>query len=466
MTRIITEQLDPTFKDLSQNLLDDMAEIAGGYAQFGAGLYNIDPIDVALNFSKKTLINGYELGDMLHTNEADAVKRFKMMIAKGITEGKGYDAVAREIRRSGDKMISHISDVLVQGAMKTAVTQAMYESYDMLKGEGIAEGFEWVATLELNTCWICRELDGKQWKSTGQIPPMPAHFRCRCTIIPITEHGRSEKRAGKFYEVEGDELKASGKQFNNIDYKTWLGMQPKAVQAAVNSRKHISYDKFKKLLKMDAISGKGFKAAVKPKMPMFNSADVSSGTKEAFKTWSNSSGARAIRSHYYTGKIDVEQARYLGEHKGVVGTKRVTNAVDEMDNMFKNTAPDNIKEIHRGIQFDTASDKYSMKFSALNEGDTFRDKAPSSWSKSKDVADDFAGRLFKKSEGWESEGTSFVFHITPKKRMGYTMGEHGLGGEKEVIVKPNQRFKVIKKKRVIENNMLRVDLWLEELGDE
>ncbi len=270
VTRVIVDQLDPAFKDLGMNLLDDMSKVAGNFNKFAAGLYKEDPIDKVYKFTNKTLINNYELGDLLHSNHTDAVKRFKMVVAQGISEGKSSKQVARDLKNSGEKIYDWVSDIVVQGAIKTANVEAMNDTFAQLEKDGLVEEYEWVATLELNTCQQCAALDGTTWKTYTKAPPLPAHFRCRCTIVPITEWGRSDTRAGMQYDKDGNEIVASGKQFENISYDEWLKLQPKEVQTAINSKKQISYKEFKKLMakepiKANSTMSKQQKAGTKPK---------------------------------------------------------------------------------------------------------------------------------------------------------------------------------------------------------
>lgn len=88
LTKLITEELDPAYKTLSDNLLAEMALIAGLSASYISELYLDTPIEKALKFSTKTLIQGYELGDILKTNNSDHIKQFKRIIALGLSEGK------------------------------------------------------------------------------------------------------------------------------------------------------------------------------------------------------------------------------------------------------------------------------------------------------------------------------------------------------------------------------------------
>ncbi|MDM5264688.1 minor capsid protein [Sulfurovum sp. XTW-4] len=251
LTKLITEELDPVYKTLSDNLLAEMAIVAGISASYVSSLYLDTPIDKAMKFNAKTLIHGYELGDILKTNNSDHIKQFKRIIALGISEGKHSSVVARELRQSTDKRLSHIDKTIIQSAMAKAREDAKEDTFNELEKQDIIKGYEFVATLEVNTCAICRELDGKKWKRLKDIKPdqkPKIHFRCRCTLAPISKN--VQQRAGQQYFTTEEGTKKNGSVFPNINYYEWLDLQPKEVQKIVKSNKHISLKEFNYLINL------------------------------------------------------------------------------------------------------------------------------------------------------------------------------------------------------------------------
>ena len=74
------------------------------------------------------------------------------------------------------------ADALVRTEMAHIQTQAAVQRY---KDYGIKEVEVWVDEDE-RTCPICSKLEGKRVPIHG-IMPIPAHPRCRCSIIPVIE---------------------------------------------------------------------------------------------------------------------------------------------------------------------------------------------------------------------------------------------------------------------------------------
>ena len=92
---IAVEMLTPAFKTLGEDILKEMNLISGYTNLLVSGMYLENPIDKVYRFQSDTLIQGYELKDLLHSNHRDSVKKFKLEIAKGIAEGRTAVQVQR-----------------------------------------------------------------------------------------------------------------------------------------------------------------------------------------------------------------------------------------------------------------------------------------------------------------------------------------------------------------------------------
>ena len=248
VAKVILNEFNPTYKELSDNLMGEMTYLSEHAGLFLVSTFTANPTLKALNFNSKTLLHGYELGDMLKTNKDEHVKQFKRIVADAVTEGKHSKEVLREMKKLNNKKLSHVKGVLVQSAIAEARKQSMYDTYDQLEKQGIIKGYEWLATLELRTCPICADLDGKQWKHREDIPHFKAHFRCRCQIVPLTNKEKSGKRAGQKYFTTVDGIKKEGTQYADINYNQWLKLQPKEVQRVIKSNDRISMATFNKFI--------------------------------------------------------------------------------------------------------------------------------------------------------------------------------------------------------------------------
>jgi len=114
------------------------------------------------------------------------------------------------------------------------------------ENDDLADGIEWLSTLDTRTSNICKVLDGKRWNwefepiGHGHNYPGPiAHFQCRSTQIPILksweelagnkELGRkldSKEKLSDFRES------VDGPVWGQLKYEQWLSTQPKNIQIA------------------------------------------------------------------------------------------------------------------------------------------------------------------------------------------------------------------------------------------
>jgi hypothetical protein len=154
VARAIVKEMKPVYGNLGENILTDMAAIAGITNDLMNYAYQGSFVEKALSFNARTTLFGFELGDLLKGNEEDAVKQFKRVIADGIARGKNKTEVYREFKKLGEKKMKHVSQVLVGDAMKKAREMSQEETYKQLEKQGLVKGVEWLATLEANTC-IC-----------------------------------------------------------------------------------------------------------------------------------------------------------------------------------------------------------------------------------------------------------------------------------------------------------------------
>jgi SPP1 gp7 family putative phage head morphogenesis protein len=245
ITAAILEEIDPLYQELAANLLEDMGIIATLTAGATAATFLENPVTKVLNFTANTLIHNYELQDLIRSNNEDTIRQFKREIAIGISEGLSSKQVYKNLKDLAEKKTQHISQTIIQSAMAAARESAKDDVFMELERRQVIKGYEYVATLDARTCAICVALDGRKWEKLSDIPPSQKpkiHFRCRCTLAPITTG--DAKRAGQQYFENAPK---EGTQFPNIDYYDWLALQPKAVQDAIKSKNRIDLTKLQSL---------------------------------------------------------------------------------------------------------------------------------------------------------------------------------------------------------------------------
>jgi SPP1 gp7 family putative phage head morphogenesis protein len=97
---------------------------------------------------------------------------------------------------------------------ETAQVRMLNEVLANLYREGQLTTWRWTALTDSSTCLICAVKDGTLLGPDDPRPPLAAHPRCRCTIVPV---------------VPEDE---PGSQ-SPANYEQWLERQPEAVQRAI-----------------------------------------------------------------------------------------------------------------------------------------------------------------------------------------------------------------------------------------
>ena len=160
----------------------------------------------------------------------DTVKQdLARTIRLGFVEGEPMANVARQIR----EIIPGIERFRAQALARTAVQhtaavardRTFEENADLIKGE------QWVATLDARTTVLCASRDGKIYP-IGEAPPIPAHWQCRSTKVPVV---RSWDELGLDPGAVQAETRASldGYQPASLKYEQWLQTQPAELQQRV-----------------------------------------------------------------------------------------------------------------------------------------------------------------------------------------------------------------------------------------
>lgn len=132
--------------------------------------------------------------------------RIAAVVRQGITEGQGPAAMvkalrgevvrpARWIMQDGKRVLrpgvykGGVYETTTRGAETLARTTVMHtyntanaETYR--ENEDLLSGVKWCATLDMDTCVDCAELDGQEWTLDEGHPEPPYHPNCRCVLTP------------------------------------------------------------------------------------------------------------------------------------------------------------------------------------------------------------------------------------------------------------------------------------------
>ncbi len=150
--------------------------------------------------------DGSDFSAKIWSDRERLVSEIQSKLAQAFIRGDAPDRAIKEItERFG--VAKSAAGRLVMTESAHFANEGSVAAYEEL---GVEE-YEFIATLELHTCEICGELDGKVFKlsdkQTGVNYPV-IHPWCRCTTAPYFEDNYTERFArgpdGKAYKVSGD----------------------------------------------------------------------------------------------------------------------------------------------------------------------------------------------------------------------------------------------------------------------
>ncbi|WP_339089581.1 polymorphic toxin type 50 domain-containing protein [Clostridioides difficile] len=150
----------------------------------------------------------------------------KEEITQMVIRGESLKKIANRVSQKMDSSYENAIR-LVQTEHSHFMSEADKKAYESQR----VDKYQFLATLQDNTCKRCRNIDMKVYlvkdaKEGENYPPM--HPRCRCTTIPYFPHKEGEMRTarlpkGKTYEVP-----------SNLSYNEWY---KKHVEVAINREK-------------------------------------------------------------------------------------------------------------------------------------------------------------------------------------------------------------------------------------
>lgn len=218
----------------------------------GWQLEPLNPAKVDVILRQPWAADGRTFSDRIWTNQAQLVSTLETKLVQAVVRGKGAGTFIADLAKE--------MGVARHRAATLAYTEAAYFSSDAhgecYKRLGVNE-YRIVATLDLRTSEICREMDGKVFPEKERRPGVtayPFHPRCRTIDVPHFDDVWGERAArgmdGKTYYVPAD-----------MTYGDWLKAQKaehggervdalqKAIQNMGQDKKQ--FDQYRKALGKD-----------------------------------------------------------------------------------------------------------------------------------------------------------------------------------------------------------------------
>lgn len=169
-------------------------------------------------------------------SELDAAKgrRLRDAIRLGVIQGETVDQIVRRIR--GIKSLNYADGVMnigrrgAEAMVRTAVAHTTTAARDELYAANadLIAAEQWVSTLDTRTCPHCMALDGQKF-AIGKGTRTPAHIGCRCIRVPVT---KSWRELG--FDIDdlpaGTRASMNGQVSATETYDSWLRKQSASVQ--------------------------------------------------------------------------------------------------------------------------------------------------------------------------------------------------------------------------------------------
>ena len=149
-----------------------------------------------------SLIQGAPLAEWWEKMGADTAFKFSAQVRQGVAQGETLQQVITRIVGSKKKGIVGIMEIshrhastLVHDSIMQIANDARMATYKA--NADIMKGFEWLATLDGNTCIECMAYSGAQWDMKGNsikgdlpLKNPPLHPACRCVLTSLTKSYR------------------------------------------------------------------------------------------------------------------------------------------------------------------------------------------------------------------------------------------------------------------------------------
>lgn len=134
--------------------------------------------------------------DRIWKNKAQLINSLKSELTNGIIQGKSIYEVANTIDGRLDVGRGQ-TQRLVRTEYMHALNQGQIESY---RAKGYTK-LKWIATMDDKTSKICRKRNSKEY-DIENLPDIPAHPNCRCTMVPVIDMAAAEKRGDEIRKLK------------------------------------------------------------------------------------------------------------------------------------------------------------------------------------------------------------------------------------------------------------------------
>ena len=169
-------------------------------------------------------------GQLMSAFSQQAQGQFLQVLRDGFALGRTSPQIVNDIKDHVSLKKDQVKTLIRTGTNHLAV-QARNRT--LMENRDILDGYQWVATLDSRTTFICMSRDGLIYpisSNDDRSPKPPAHFGCRSTIVP---------KVKKEFELDVDGQRGAvgssgrGVVSSKLNYEQWLRKQSKEFQIEV-----------------------------------------------------------------------------------------------------------------------------------------------------------------------------------------------------------------------------------------
>lgn len=188
----------------SESYYRSIYEVQKGFG-VGSTFAQLDQKAVDSVLSKPWSLDGRNFSEKIWGDRSTLFSQLQTKLSQSFARGDSPDRAIKDIQERF-KVAKSASARLVMTESAYFANEGRAATYSELD----VEQYEYLATLELHTCELCGEMDGRVFelseKETGVNFPV-LHPWCRCTTVPYFEDNETERFArdidGKTYKVDG-----------------------------------------------------------------------------------------------------------------------------------------------------------------------------------------------------------------------------------------------------------------------
>lgn len=223
-----------TIKDFIDYELQAQIKLYKKYGNVQLVAPNKEQLITTATFTPYTATSSFE--NFLNAFEYDYFNVWDSAVRTGYLTGMTTPQIVRKVMGYGarDSQVAdlgaiHSLRVSVERNTRTALQSFAMETHKMIyeQNESLFSGYKWLATLDRRTCIVCGHLDGEvkdKYSDFGEVPP--AHYNCRCTIVPVVKGMENIRESATRSSMNGQ---VSAK----ITFEDWLSKQSADIQKDV-----------------------------------------------------------------------------------------------------------------------------------------------------------------------------------------------------------------------------------------